>query len=161
MDMLVAVKDMKVITGIENVSKTKVRGIFALLKNAQCLSTINTEGESVQLVLSEGVNSFKDFKEKHDNFFLQVLNQLRIHLPLEVKCYLVWQWENYELIAKKVSEMLQFEEVIEDFFLNGKPAIGSTSESNFPASAYGAVDDEEQFYNDGENLNYSFVFLLL
>jgi hypothetical protein len=101
MDMLCAVKDMKVIQGLDNISKTKVRGIFALLKNCQCLSTKAEEGESVQLFLAEGIHSFKDFKQKHDHFFEHCMEQLHVVLPSEVKSYIVWSWDNFTFLKGK------------------------------------------------------------
>jgi hypothetical protein len=130
MDMCCAVKDMQVVPGIENTSKTKIRGLFALLKACQGLGIMSEEGESVHLRLGDGINSFKDLKQRHDMFMSQILNHLRVVLPVEVKSQLLWNWNDPEYVGRKVLEMKQLENILEDFFLHGKP-FSSTNNKVF------------------------------
>jgi hypothetical protein len=145
MDMCCAVKDMQVVPGIENTSKTKIRGLFALLKACQGLGIMSEEGESVQLRLGDGINSFKDLKQRHDVFMSQILNHLRVVLPVEVKSQLLWNWNDPEYVARKVLEMKQLENILEDFFLHGKP-FSSTNNKVF-LTIRSPHNEEEDDYN--------------
>jgi hypothetical protein len=157
MDMICAVKDMKVIQGLDNISKTKVRGIFALLKNCQCLSTKAEEGESVQLFLADGIHSFKDFKQKHDHFFEHCMEQLHVVLPPEVKTYLVWSWDNSTFMKGKLAEIKKLEGIIEEFFINGTTTVVT---NNTPLTYH----REEHIIHEGKFIFFNSVrsiFLLL
>jgi hypothetical protein len=161
MDMCCAVKDMQVVPGIENTSKTKIRGLFALLKACQGLGIMSEEGESVQLRLGDGINSFKDLKQRHDIFVNQILNHLRVVLPQEVKAQLLWNWNDPEYVARKVLEMKQLEEIVEDFFLHGKP-VSSTNSTAFwtSSSPHNQEDDDYNFEDDfGSTFNIQQDFL--
>jgi hypothetical protein len=156
MDMCCAVKDMQVVPGIENTSKTKIRGLFALLKACQGLGIMSEEGESVQLRLGDGINSFKDLKQRHDMFMSQILNHLRVVLPVEVKAQLLWNWNDPEYVARKVLEMKQLEEQVEDFFLHGKP-VSSTNGNAF-LTISSPHNEEEDDYNFDDDFEASFNF---
>jgi hypothetical protein len=156
-DMCCAAKDMQVVPGIENVSKTKIRGLFALLKACQGLGIMSEEGESVQLRLGDGINSFKDLKQRHDIFVNQILNHLRVVLPQEVKAQLLWNWNDPEYVARKVLEMKQLEEIVEDFFLHRKPVTSSTN-SNALWTISSPHDEEEDDYNFEDSFVPTFSF---
>jgi hypothetical protein len=151
-DMCCAVKDMQVIPGIESVSKTKIRGLFSLLKACGALGMVSEEGESVQLVLGEGIHSFKDLKQRHDLFMNQVLNHLRVSLPIEFEAQLLWNWNDSEYVNKKVVEMKELEEIVVHFFLHGKQ-VSSTTANEFLTTVslqnY-EEDDENDYYFDNE-----------
>jgi hypothetical protein len=155
MDMCCAVKDIQVVPGIENVSKTKIRGLFALLKACQGLGIMSEEGESVQLRLGDGINSFKDLKQRHDMFMSQILNHLRVVLPLEVKAQLLWNWNDPEYVARKVLEMKQLEEIVEDFFLSGKPV--SFKNSNVLLTSSSPHNEEDERYNFEDDFGSTFT----
>lgn len=69
-DMVMAVKESGLISNLEGVSKTKVRGVIALLKLA---SIVETQGGSndkipVTLTLSSSTDSIETMREQHDEF---------------------------------------------------------------------------------------------
>lgn len=92
-DMVMAVRDSNTITQLESVSKTKVRGVLALLKHGELLVTHGAEGEPVRLQLAYGISTFKDLRERHDNFLTAYMNEHHIYVPSILKCELVWQFE--------------------------------------------------------------------
>jgi hypothetical protein len=157
--MCCAVKDMQVIPGIETVSKTKIRGLFSLLKACGGLGMVSEEGESVQLILGEGIHSFKDLKQRHDLFMNQVLNHLRVALPVEFEAQLLWNWNDSEYVNKKVEEMKELEEVVVDFFLHGKQ-VSSTSANDFltMVSLRNDEEDDEDDYNFDNEFGSKFSF---
>ena len=53
---------------MESVTKTKVRGVLALLKHANVLETCGTEGQPVQLSLSPSITSFLALRTAHDAY---------------------------------------------------------------------------------------------
>ena len=65
-----AVKDCGAISNLENVSKTKVRGVIALLKLAAIIETHggSTEKSPVNLTLSLTIDSYETLREQHDEF---------------------------------------------------------------------------------------------
>ena len=65
-----AVKECGTINHLENVSKTKVRGVIALLKLAAIIETHggSTEKAPVNLTLSLTIDSYETLREQHDEF---------------------------------------------------------------------------------------------
>ena len=120
MDMVTAAKDSGIISGIDNVSKTKVRGIFALLKTCLALGTINGDGESVRLFIGKGINSFRDLRERHDAFLRRCLLQLRINLPLHILGEVIWQITP-DILEERLVELHNLEFALQNLYLNGQP----------------------------------------
>eukprot|EP01033_Poteriospumella_lacustris_P020669 gene20669-15191_t len=86
MDMILAVQRTRILgEELEMVSKTKVRGILALLKNAHALLATAGQGDSVRLYLGKAVTTFRMFREKHDAFINRCILQQHMFLPLTVK----------------------------------------------------------------------------
>jgi hypothetical protein len=53
---------------MESVTKTKVRGVLALLKHANVLETCGTEGQPVQLSLNVGIANYVTLRNAHDAY---------------------------------------------------------------------------------------------
>ena len=69
-DLVMAVKECGSVSNLENVSKTKVRGVIALLKLAAIIETHggSTEKAPVNLTLSLTIDSYETLREQHDEF---------------------------------------------------------------------------------------------
>jgi hypothetical protein len=106
------------ITGLDHVSKTKIRGIFALLKTCLSLDTLPGQGDAVRLLIGKGINSFKDFRERHDTFINRVLLQQHIFLPLNLKAELFWILSP-EKLNERIIELQEIENALTEFFLSG------------------------------------------
>jgi hypothetical protein len=127
MDMVCAVKDSQIMVGFEIVSKTKIRGIFALLKNAQCIGGANNgEGESVRLQLGRGINEFQDFREKHDSYLNRIILQQHLFIPLSLKSEILWQLEA-PVLYERINELKPVELLLQHFFMSGN---GLPSQNN-------------------------------
>eukprot|EP01036_Dinobryon_divergens_P027985 gene27985-36856_t len=92
-DMVMAVKDSGKITQLELVSKTKVRGVLALLKHGELLITQGEEGEPVRLYLARGIGSFKDLRERHDIFLHRYISEHKMFIPAVLRSELIWQFD--------------------------------------------------------------------
>lgn len=69
-DLVMTTRDTRAlkVMHMESVTKTKVRGVLALLKHATVLETCGTEGQPVQLSLNAAVNTFLALRNAHDEF---------------------------------------------------------------------------------------------
>eukprot|EP01037_Dinobryon_pediforme_P033588 gene33588-39091_t len=90
-----AVRDSNTITQLETVSKTKVRGVLALLKHGEMLVTHGAEGEPVRLHLAPNINSFRD-------------------LPI-LKCELVWMFAE-DVKAQRLDAMAKLMVKLQYFY---------------------------------------------
>ena len=93
-DMVMAVKDSGKVSQLEHVSKTKVRGVLALLKHGELLITQGEEGEPVRLYLARGIGSFKDLRERHDIFLNRYISEHKMFIPAILKSELIWQFDD-------------------------------------------------------------------
>lgn len=112
--MVMAVRDSNTITQLETVSKTKVRGVLALLKHGEMLVTHGAEGEPVRLHLAPNINSFRDLRERHDSFLSRYMDEHHLYLPAILKCELVWMFaedvkaQRLEAMAKLMVKLQYF-----------------------------------------------------
>lgn len=69
-DLVMTVKESGQISNLENVSKTKVRGVIALLKLASIVETRGGVNDKVPvtLTLNPTVDSIETLREQHDEF---------------------------------------------------------------------------------------------
>lgn len=110
-DMVMAVKESNSVTQLESVSKTKVRGVLALLKHAEILVAQGTEGEPLRLYLAPTVTSFRDLRERHDTFLSRFIMEQHLFIPAILKAEVVWQFEEevktqrLEAIDKLISKL--------------------------------------------------------
>jgi hypothetical protein len=117
-DMVMAVKEARAISQLENVSRTKVRGVLALLKHAQLFVTHGEDGEAVRLHLAQGINAFKDLREKHDLFVNRCILQHHLFIPIALKGELVWQFDADAKVTR-LEELKPLEQSLENFFAGG------------------------------------------
>lgn len=92
-DMVITVKDSRAVTELDTVSKTKVRGILALLKHGELLTTRGLDGEPIRLVLTPGINTFRDFRDRHDMFLTRFMVEHQITMPPTDMAEVVWQYD--------------------------------------------------------------------
>lgn len=122
MDMVLAAKQARVLVNdLEIVSKTKIRGILALLKNAHSLYTSGGNGESVRLYLGKGVVNYRTFREKHDSFISRCILQQHIFLPIAIKAEVLWTGDE-QTITEKCAQLEKLEPILEEYFVIGKTA---------------------------------------
>lgn len=93
-DITMVVKDSQIISQVEHVSKTKIRGILALLKQSGLLVTQIIEGgKTVRLVWAPGISNFGELRDRHDAYVNRLLTDNRIPMPIEMKSELVWMFD--------------------------------------------------------------------
>lgn len=112
--MVMAVKESNHVSQLDSVSKTKVRGVLALLKHGELLVTQGSEGEPVRLYLAYGINSFKELRERHDAFLNRYMIEHHLFIPAILKSELVWQvdddmrFQRIEAMNKLVCQLQLF-----------------------------------------------------
>lgn len=113
--MVMAVRDSNTITQLETVSKTKVRGVLALLKHGEMLVTHGAEGEPVRLHLAPNINSFRDLRERHDSFLSRYMDEHHLYLPAILKCELVWMFAE-DVKAQRLDAMAKLMVKLQYFY---------------------------------------------
>eukprot|EP01034_Spumella_vulgaris_P022618 gene22618-28755_t len=152
-DMVMAVKESNKISQLEHVSKTKVRGVLALLKHGELLITQGAEGEPVRLYLGQGINTFRDLRERHDVFLGRYMLEHHLFIPAILKSELVWQFEEetklrrLETLNKLVAQLHYFyksyisyqQQLVTEAEESGIPIIRATSSDDMNGSGTPSV----------------------
>ena len=91
-DLAMALKDSGYLPEVEYLSKSKLRGVLAILKQAELVGKCCVSGEkTVQLYLVEGVDRFEKLREGHDRFLQAYMVENLLHMPEELRGEVVWQ----------------------------------------------------------------------
>jgi hypothetical protein len=113
--MVHAVRSLDIVTGLQEIFKKKIKSIFSLPKSCLSLGFMSQECERVLLFMGEDVNSFPDFKMKHDLFFIKCLSQLEMFLPFHLRSKLIWEGIDSISLRRKIEEFREMEQDIESF----------------------------------------------
>jgi hypothetical protein len=116
-DMVMAVRDAGQIGKLDHVSKTKVRGVLALLKHGELLVTQGEEGEPVRLFLARGINSIEDLRVRHDAFITRYMVEHHSFIPAILKSELVWQFEE-DTKRARLTVMNELSLKLDNFYKN-------------------------------------------
>lgn len=152
-DMVMAVKDSgKVATQLEPVSKTKIRGVLALLKHGELLVTQGDYGEPVRLYLAPGIETFKDLRERHDSFLSSYMLDHHLFIPAMLRTELVWQLDEetrlmrLDAMDKLVNKLKYFFGSLAEYSANAIPADSDTISAltTDPSTAAGAAANKAQ-----------------
>lgn len=114
-DMVMAVKESRIVSQLEGVSKTKVRGVLALLKHGELLITQGSEGEPVRLFLAPGIESFRDLRKKHDVFLNRYMAEHHLFIPAVLRSELVWQMDE-DMYSQRLDTMNKLVQQLGLFF---------------------------------------------
>lgn len=148
--MVMLVKESRKINHLHSVSKTKVRGVLALMKHGEMLITNGNEGNPVRLYLAKGINSFKDLRERHDAFLQKYMLEHHLFMPAVLKSELIWQVDE-ETKTSRVEAMNKLAVSLQLFFndLNSYPGkIASEVEDTGYDSGNGGVISRSAANND-------------
>jgi hypothetical protein len=142
--MVMLVKESRKISQLQGVSKTKIRGVLALLKHGEMLITHGNEGNPVRLYLAKGINSFKDLRERHDAFILKYMLEHHLFMPAILKSEIIWQVDD-ETKVMRLEAMNRLTYSLQMFFneLNSfSPKLSLEEDSYYEYSGNG-----QQQYN--------------
>jgi hypothetical protein len=93
---------------LENITKTKTRGVLALLKHADAIESFCPIGLSVQVSISSKVNTFDQFRTLHDQFLVKSAEKFKIKLSKTEWNSLIWnRSESYPKNVQKSNDFLQ------------------------------------------------------
>ena len=99
---------------LDNITKTKTRGVLALLKHADAIESFCPIGLSVQISISSKVETFDQFKSLHDQFLTKSAQKFKIKLTKIEWNSLIWN--SPESNSKNVNKSNDFLEEISLFF---------------------------------------------
>lgn len=146
-DMVMTVKESGKVSQLEPVSKTKIRGVLALLKHGELLTTQGEYGEPVRLSLAPGIETFKDLRERHDGFLNMYMMDHHLFIPTVLRTELVWQLDE-ETRAMRLEAMDRLVLKLKLFFSShaeysahalDRDSSGSISSTSTGASSGGAA----------------------
>lgn len=109
-----AIIDSKCIQHLENISKTKVRGIVAFLKAGSILVT-EKEGRSGPLCFAEGIETFRDLRLRHDIFVETYIMQHNLYMPAALKGKLIWQLDE-DTCIRRLAAIEEWTKNITEFY---------------------------------------------
>lgn len=111
--LAVILKESGLVTGVEHVSKTKVRGVLAILKQGELVTKSSSSmGDAVQLYLTEDINSFERLRERHDHFLVSYMMENMLNIPEGLYGEIVWRvsggrkQQRLELLEYLVSQLM-------------------------------------------------------
>lgn len=113
---------------VGSITKTKVRGLLALLKHADVLRTQDTEPNSpVLLVLDENIANFTQLRLQHDNFLNSFCTQNRIAVSNAMWRKIAWNMKiSDEEAAKRCYEIRAFMSEMSKYLFGSSSADEST-----------------------------------
>jgi hypothetical protein len=114
------------INPIHNVSKTKVRGVMALLKTSSILET-ERSSRQIPLQFLPEIASFRDLRIKLDIFIESALQQHLINIPPSLKGTLIWIID-VQTCHKRLEILDRMIERMEEFF---RGYLSGTSQKTF------------------------------
>jgi len=144
-DMVMTVKESNKVSQLEPVSKTKIRGVLALLKHGELLITQGEYGEPVRLSLAPGIETFKDLRERHDAFLSMYMMDHHLFIPAVLRTELVWQLDDetramrLDAMDKLVLKLKHFFSGLAEYSAN---AIDRDSSSSASDTASGAASTD-------------------
>lgn len=75
---------------VESVSKSKVRGVLAILKQSELVVKGGELGEAVKLSLTPEIDSFEALRDRHDRFLQSYMVENLLHVPASLQGEIVW-----------------------------------------------------------------------
>eukprot|EP01038_Epipyxis_sp_PR26KG_P010038 gene10038-13496_t len=154
-DMVMAVKDSdSSLSQLKSISKTKIRGVLALLKHGDLLSTTGgiNEGTPVKLLLNSTILSFRDFREQHDFFLMKYISEQKLHIPDVFKPELIWYYDD-STRAQCASNMEAFIDTLNDFFNRLKESSQQTVGIPIHPFEAAALNDKNRSYGTTSSLH--------
>ena len=144
-DLAMALKDSGYLPEVEYLSKSKVRGVLAILKQAELVGKCSGEGLgeqlAVQLYLVEGVDRFEKLREGHDRFLQAYMVENLLHMPEELRGEVVWQVSAEER-RRRVEQLEGLAKVLEPV------AVDVLASRSFGEDSDGNDNDEEAQQQD-------------
>ena len=115
-DMVIAVKETKWQVELEQISKTKIRGVLTLLKHAESLSLQAAKDDTpVALGIAKDISCFEDLRVKHDKFLQSTASKENVKLLISDWKDLIWP-DSLEERAKRVALCKKYEKELVIYF---------------------------------------------
>lgn len=128
-DMVMSIKSNPMFSNLQNISKTKIRGLLALMKHGKMLDAQGAEGEPVKLSIPVGVTAFENLRAQHDKYLRTFSNEFQVPMDNEYWSEIVWSSADVEL--KKLPSLCNaYVKELKTFFKSYTPHIRASSTEN-------------------------------
>lgn len=133
LDLVMAVKDSGCISQVEHVSKTKIRGMLALLKHDNLLITQSMEGQPARLCFAPDIQSFYDLRMRHDRFLERYMMEHHLFVPAFLRGELLWQIDE-ETYYHRMEGLNNLMKHVAEFYAGylGVPLMASNLSAQIP-----------------------------
>lgn len=111
-DSIITLNDSVRIQLDDGPSKSKIRGVLALLKHSHVLRTSAINGKTVRLLLSDSIASFEKLREQLDSYLFYFANQNNLAIPMELWAEIIWKKSDF----RRIDEAKFFVEEITSFY---------------------------------------------
>jgi hypothetical protein len=149
-NMVIAVKETHLLSQLEGISKTKIRGVLAVFKHAQLFLTNADEAEIVPLCFNNSIQCFKDLREQHDSFINQWMLLNHLFVPINLKSDIIWHLD-IETKSLRLEELKTLEARIKHFFLSG----GHIPHKTFPSAE--TLTSSEPLYSESSSRDLRWI----
>ena len=94
-------------SALEGITKTKTRGVLALMKHAGAIDSFTPVGDSVQITFSGTVASFEQFRCLHDNYLKSAAVDCDVELSTKEWNSLIWDAAKRRNILAKCTQEIK------------------------------------------------------
>ena len=120
-DMVIAVKEDKWQEELDQISKTKIRGVLTLLKHAESLSLQPAHLEApVALGIAKDITCFEDLRNKHDRFLITIA--AKENVPISDWRDIIWP-ENPDDRMRRIVTCKKYEKELITYFEERKVVL--------------------------------------
>ena len=118
--MVIAVKEEKWQDELDQISKTKIRGVLTLLKHAESLSLQPASDQApVSLGIAKDITCFEDLRNKHDRFLITIAKKENV--PITDWRDLIWP-DNPDERMRRIAVCKKYESELKTYFEERKMA---------------------------------------
>lgn len=118
LEIILMIKNVRLVADIQHITKTKIRGVVTLLKHSKLLATHYPDLEQpAHLSLAPQMNSFQTLREELDVFLCNFIMEQHIMMPPHVMQYIVWPADE-RAKGSKIPELLDLIKQVEYWVKN-------------------------------------------
>lgn len=103
-DQVLYIKETNIIPELQGVSKTKVRGLIALLRQCDVVLIHHIDKDNILLVVNDDVHEFQEIRTRHDHFIESFMIKNKLYLSPDARKLVFWHLTAEEMKGK-VQEM--------------------------------------------------------
>jgi hypothetical protein len=130
-DVAMYLKDCGLVRELEHISKTKLRGVLAILKQGDLVMKHGAVGEPVQLNLGEEIDTFSDLRDQHDRFLNSYMVENLLNIPIVLKNEIMWPVDE----GVRVNRMRELKPLLDQMLMLAKEFVVKQAETSKSSDA--------------------------